>query len=104
MAKAQGQSELRQLRVLATSHRGILNCVAQIKKFDEDVIQKSEDMNSESAPVSSSATVSVTMDRCLEDLFAPYTEKDKYFKQESKVLELAFEDLLAKFHEYQVII
>lgn len=103
MAKAQGTSSLRLLRVLTASHRGIAKCVADLKKFDEDAIQKSDAASSEAAPVSSSATVSVTVERCFEDLFAPYTEKEKYYRAESQVLLSVFEEILLNFHNYQVI-
>jgi hypothetical protein len=102
VARAQGLSVMRQLRVLASTHRAISSTVNLLKKFDEDVIQKSEAANSDYAPVSASATVSIALDRCLEDLFAPYTEKEKYFDQEKKALEQAFADILWKYHNFLV--
>src|SRR5690606_29829577 len=45
-------------------------------------------------------TLSACVDRCMEDMFAPYIENARYINRERQALAKAFTDMLAPFTEY----
>ena len=105
IARAQGFSPLRQLRVLTVSKRAINRCVTALKKFDVDVIQKMDTSSLADLPTTTmtvpSGTVSSTLDRCVDDLFSSHTDKGRYLEFETKVLTGIYTEILSRFKEYQ---
>jgi hypothetical protein len=47
-------------------------------------------------------TVAELLDQCIEDLFVPYTEGDRYIEKEKKSLDELYSSLLLQFNAYHV--
>jgi hypothetical protein len=92
--------------------------VREIRRFDDLVVRPSikgtaEQANAEGASNSdvlfrpsmskdsASATLSACVDRCMEDLFAPYTENSRYLNRERQALTEVFTRILKPFMDYQ---
>ncbi|RKP26286.1 exocyst complex component Sec10-like protein, partial [Syncephalis pseudoplumigaleata] len=100
--RAEAVSDVAFLRVLAACHARAMLTVREIRRFD-DLDASSSDMlfrpsmNKDSA----SATLSACVDRCMEDLFAPYTENGRYLSRERQALTDVFGRILKPFMDYQ---
>jgi len=66
--------------------------------------QKGHSTPSEIAEVGSrkSNTIAELLDQCIEDLFVPYTEGDRYIEKEKKSLNELYSSLLLQFNAYHV--
>lgn len=49
-----------------------------------------------------SNTIAELLDQCIEDLFVPYTEGDRYIEKEKKSLSELYSSLLLQFNAYHV--
>ncbi|KAJ1981881.1 Exocyst complex component 5 [Dimargaris xerosporica] len=120
---AEKDSQLAYLRILAMFHLCAGQLVAQLKQFDQDVIMPflaSDDASNGPAATShggnrmptmalsatmllgtqSAASFSVTLGRCMDDLFVPYIENERYVDVETRFLMAAFQTTVAKFLGY----
>ncbi|KAJ1658543.1 Exocyst complex component 5 [Dispira simplex] len=115
-------SQLAYLRVLAASHAATKQLVQELQQFDQEVMapfisaQQQEDGALESSPggkpytsiaystillgTQSAASFSITLDRCMDDLFVPYIENKRYIDAEIRFLLAAFQTTLARFLGY----
>jgi hypothetical protein len=91
-------SHLAFLRSLASSHAETVRLVESLKSYCENEI-KLASSNSSTASIwtSSSQSLSASIDRCLDDLFVPYTEGDRYIKREQQALNEIFGSIVSSF-------
>ncbi|CAM0136693.1 Exocyst complex component 5 [Umbelopsis sp. WA50703] len=91
-------SHLAFLRSLASSHAETVRLVESLKSYCENEI-KLASSNSSTASIwtSSSQSLSASIDRCLDDLFVPYTEGDRYIKREQQALNDIFGSIVSSF-------
>ncbi|KAI9596433.1 exocyst complex component Sec10-like protein, partial [Syncephalis fuscata] len=116
--RAETLSGLAFLRVLAACHARAMMTVREIRRFDDMVVRPSIKGSAEQAHAegvsssdalfrpsmnknSASATLSACVDRCMEDLFAPYTENNRYLNRERQALSEVFTRILKPFMDYQ---
>ncbi|KAI8051452.1 exocyst complex component Sec10-like protein [Syncephalis plumigaleata] len=116
--RAESVSNVAFLRILAACHARTMVTVREIRRFDDLVVRPSikgtaEQANAEGASNSdvlfrpsmskdsASATLSACVDRCMEDLFAPYTENNRYLNRERQALTEVFTRILKPFMDYQ---
>ncbi|KAJ1981313.1 Exocyst complex component 5 [Dimargaris verticillata] len=120
---AEKDSQLAYLRILAMFHLCAGQLVSQLKHFDQDVIMPfltSDDAGNGSSATSNSgnrmptmalsttmllgtqsaASFSVTLGRCMDDLFVPYIENERYVDVETRFLMAVFQTTVAKFLGY----
>ncbi|KAG0242345.1 Exocyst complex component 5, partial [Actinomortierella wolfii] len=102
LEKAQEKSTLAYLRTLSSIHEATVSLVKDLK-LCEDAFKTSGSSNTIKGSNMSGATqpLSQTLDRCLEDLFVPYLEGDRYMKMELQSLCEIYDNMLAKFTAYQ---
>ncbi|RKP09744.1 exocyst complex protein [Thamnocephalis sphaerospora] len=114
--RAEAVSGLAFLRFLASSHARAVASVKAIRRFDDRVVRPSIKGSAEqdgegaslngglkpaAAKDTASATLSACVDRCMEDLFAPYIENGRYLNRERQALSDVFARILKPFVEYQ---
>ncbi|KAG0270149.1 Exocyst complex component 5 [Actinomortierella ambigua] len=103
LERAQEKSSLAYLRTLSSIHEATVALVKDLKKC-EDAFKTSGTSSAVKGSNMSGATqpLSQTLDRCLEDLFVPYLEGDRYMKKELQSLCEIYDNMLAKFTAYQL--
>jgi hypothetical protein len=79
-----------------------MELVGDLKSLD--MRQKGNATPSEIAEAGSrkSNTIAELLDQCIEDLFVPYTEGDRYIEKEKKSLNELYSSLLLQFNAYHV--
>src|ERR1051325_2351006 len=102
LTHAENDSTLAYLRSLAAVYTATLELVGDLKSVD--MRQKGNATPSEIAEAGSrkSNTIAELLDQCIEDLFVPYTEGDRYIEKEKKSLSELYSSLLLQFNAYHV--
>ncbi|KAI8579596.1 hypothetical protein K450DRAFT_241761 [Umbelopsis ramanniana AG] len=89
-------SHLAFLRTLASTHAETVRLVESLKSFCDNEMKLAS--SKESSPNwNSSQSLSASIDRCMEDLFVPYTEGDRYMKREQQALYEIFGSIISSF-------
>ncbi|KAI9142981.1 exocyst complex component Sec10-like protein [Paraphysoderma sedebokerense] len=103
------KSSLTYLRLLALAHRATADLVKDISDFDTYEIKSKQQAHNTSAlsPLfgdstsnNSSASLTVTVQRCMDELFMPFTENNRYIEKESQNLQAGLENALNGFTNY----
>lgn len=83
------------LRTLASTHAETKRLIENLKFYcDKEVsLKDAADVNG----LVTSASPEETLDRCMDDLFVPYTEGDRYIKQETESLSELFGKIVSEF-------
>lgn len=102
LERAQSKSTLAYLRTLLSIHEHTIVLVNDLKKC-EDTLKIGVNTNIKGSNVSvTTQPLAQTLDRCLDDLFVPYLEGDRYLEKELQSLCEVYDTMLAKFTAYQV--
>jgi len=101
---AESDSTLAYLRSLAAVRVSTMKLVDDLKSLDMRQRGVSNATPSEIAEEGTrkSNTVAELLDQCIEDLFVPYTEGDRYIEKEKKSLNELYSSLLLQFNAYHV--
>ncbi|RUS21835.1 exocyst complex component Sec10-like protein [Endogone sp. FLAS-F59071] len=94
LQRAEKQSHLAYLRTLASTHAETARLVDSLKTYCE---KETRLFVAVDTTVSSAPSIAVTLDRCFEDLFVPYTEGDRYVDRERQGLVEVFTAALSGF-------
>jgi hypothetical protein len=89
-------SHLAFLRTLASTHAETVRLVENLKSYCDNDIKLASSKDSTSS-WNSSQSLSASIDRCMEDLFVPYTEGDRYMKREQQALYEIFGSIISSF-------
>ncbi|GJJ74784.1 exocyst complex component 5 [Entomortierella parvispora] len=102
LERAQSKSTLAYLRTLLSIHEHTIILVNDLKKC-EDTLKIGVNTNIKGSNVSvTTQPLAQTLDRCLDDLFVPYLEGDRYLEKELQSLCEVYDTMLAKFTAYQL--
>ncbi|KAG0344603.1 Exocyst complex component 5 [Podila humilis] len=102
LERAQAKSTLAYLRTLSSIHEHTVLLVSDLKKC-EDTLKVGVNSNVKGSNVSvTTQPLSLTLDRCLDDLFVPFLEGPRYLKKEVDSLCETYDSMLAKFTAYQL--
>ncbi|KAF9430816.1 Exocyst complex component 5 [Podila epigama] len=102
LERAQSQSTLAYLRTLSAIHEHTVLLVNDLKKC-EDTLKVGINTTIKGSNISvTTQPLSQTLDRCLDDLFVPFLEGDRYMKKEIQSLCETYDFMLAKFTAYQL--
>ncbi|KAI8368784.1 exocyst complex component Sec10-like protein [Blakeslea trispora] len=95
LSKAKRISPLAYLRTLASTHAETKRLIENLKFYcDKEVsLKDAADING----LVTSASPDETLDRCMDDLFVPYTEGDRYLKKEIEALNELFGKIVSEF-------
>lgn len=95
MSKSQKYSHLAYLRTLASTHAETKRLIENLKFYcDKEVsLKDATDVNG----LVTSASLDETLDRCMDDLFVPYTEGDRYLQKEIESLSELFGNIVSEF-------
>ncbi|KAI9013349.1 exocyst complex component Sec10-like protein [Phycomyces nitens] len=98
LIKAEKMSNLAYLRVLVSTHAETKRLIENLKFYcdKEASFVNSVDANGLVASVS----LDQTLDRCMADLFVPYTEGERYLTRERLTLNELFGSIVAEFLNY----
>ncbi|OZJ07024.1 hypothetical protein BZG36_00227 [Bifiguratus adelaidae] len=94
VSRAEKSSSIAYLRTLASTHAETAAFVDSLKRYCEEEAKKF--FTSASANASSPSLAS-TLDRCMDDLFVPYIEGDRYLKRETQALTEVFQQCIHSF-------
>ncbi|RIA92225.1 exocyst complex component Sec10-like protein [Glomus cerebriforme] len=102
LTHAENDSTLAYLRSLAATYTATTELVNDLKGLD--MRQKGNSTPSKIIEEGSrkSNTVAELLDQCIEDLFVPYTEGDRYIEKEKKSLNELYSSLLLQFNAYHI--
>lgn len=90
------------LRTLSSIHEHTVLLVNDLKKC-EDTLKVGTNANVKGSNISvTTQPLSQTLDRCLDDLFVPFLEGDRYIEKELQSLCETYDFMLAKFTAYQL--
>ncbi|KAF9357950.1 Exocyst complex component 5 [Mortierella sp. NVP85] len=102
LERAQAKSTLAYLRTLASIHEQTILLVEDLKKC-EDTLKTGSNASVEGSNISATTQpLAQTLDRCLDDLFVPYLEGERYLEKELQSLCEIYDSMLAKFTAYQL--
>lgn len=95
LTKSKRYSHLAYLRTLASTHAETKRLIENLKFYcDKEVsLKDAADVNG----LVTSASPDETLDRCMDDLFVPYTEGDRYVKKEIENLSELFGKIVSEF-------
>ncbi|GAA5804381.1 hypothetical protein HPULCUR_009869 [Helicostylum pulchrum] len=95
LSKSKKYSHLAYLRTLASTHAETKRLIENLKFYcDKEVsLKDAVDANG----LVTSASPDETLDRCMDDLFVPYTEGDRYLKKEIESLHELFGKIVSEF-------
>ncbi|KAL4211157.1 exocyst complex component Sec10 [Rhizopus microsporus] len=95
LSRSEKCSHLAYLRTLASTHAETKRLIENLKFYcDKEVpLKDSTDING----LASSASPDETLDRCMDDLFVPYTEGGRYLKKEEESLHELFGNIVSEF-------
>ncbi|KAL0087343.1 exocyst complex component Sec10-domain-containing protein [Phycomyces blakesleeanus] len=98
LMKAERMSNLAYLRMLASTHAETKRLIENLKFYcdKEASFVNSVDANGLVASIS----LDQTLDRCMADLFVPYTEGERYLTRERLTLNELFGSIVAEFLSY----
>ncbi|KAI8988471.1 exocyst complex component Sec10-domain-containing protein [Mycotypha africana] len=95
LTRAEGYSHLAYLRTLASTHAETKRLIENLKFYcDKEVSLKD---TADVKGLVASASPDETLDRCMDDLFVPYTEGNRYIKKEVECLIELFGQIIADF-------
>lgn len=102
---AENNSTLAYLRSLAAVHAATKELVKDLKTIDMRQKGTSGLKPSETSDESShkNSNIVEVLEQCIEDLFVPYTEGDRYIEKEKKSLGELYSSLLLQFAAYHVL-
>ncbi|GET01528.1 exocyst complex component Sec10 [Rhizophagus clarus] len=102
LTHAENDSTLAYLRSLTSVYTVTKDLVDDLKSLD--MRQKRNVTSSQTAEEGSrkSNTIAELLDQCIEDLFIPYTEGDRYIEKEKKSLSELYSSLLLQFNAYHI--
>ncbi len=102
LTHAENDSTLAYLRSLTAVYTATTELVDDLKSLD--MKQKKNVTPSKIAEEGSrkNNTIAELLDQCIEDLFVPYTEGDRYIEKEKKSLNELYSSLLLQFNAYHV--
>ncbi|KAF9958913.1 Exocyst complex component 5 [Modicella reniformis] len=102
LERAQAKSTLAYLRTLASINEQTILLVEDLKKC-EDTLKAGINASVKGSNVSvTTQPLAQTLDRCLDDLFVPYLEGERYLEKELQSLSEIYDSMLAKFTAYQL--
>ncbi|KAF9582414.1 Exocyst complex component 5 [Lunasporangiospora selenospora] len=102
LERAQAKSTLAYLRTLHSIHEHTIILVEDLKKCEE-TLKLGINANIKGSNVSmTTPPLSQTLDRCLDDLFVPYLEGNRYLEKELNSLCEIYDSKLEKFTAYQL--
>ncbi|KAG0027235.1 Exocyst complex component 5 [Podila clonocystis] len=102
LERAQAKSTLAYLRTLSSIHEHTVLLVNDLKKC-EDTLKVGINAHVKGSNISvTTQPLSQTLDRCLDDLFVPFLEGDRYMEKEIQSLCETYDFMLAKFTAYQL--
>lgn len=95
LSRSQKYSHLAYLRTLASTHAETKRLIENLKFYcDKEVsLKDAADVNG----LVTSASPDETLDRCMDDLFVPYTEGDRYLRKEVESLSELFGNIVSEF-------
>ncbi|KAI8095157.1 exocyst complex component Sec10-like protein [Thamnidium elegans] len=95
LSKSKKYSHLAYLRTLASTHAETKRLIENLKFYcdKEASLKDAVDANG----LVTSASPDETLDRCMDDLFVPYTEGDRYLKKEIESLHELFGKIVSEF-------
>lgn len=100
MSRAERYSQLAYLRTLSSTHAETKRLVENLKFYcsKEVSLNSTADMSG----LVTAASPEEALDRCMNDLFVPYTESDRYLSREKLSLNELFGRIIAEFLSYMV--
>ncbi|KAG0312305.1 Exocyst complex component 5 [Linnemannia gamsii] len=102
LERSQAKSTLAYLRTLLSIHEHTILLVNDLKMC-EDTLKVGINANVKGSNISvTTQPLSQTLDRCLDDLFVPFLEGDRYLEKELQSLCEIYDSMLAKFTAYQL--
>ncbi|KAH7052614.1 exocyst complex protein [Linnemannia elongata] len=102
LERSQAKSTLAYLRTLLSIHEHTIHLVKDLKMC-EDTLKVGINANVKGSNISvTTQPLSQTLDRCLDDLFVPFLEGDRYLEKELQSLCEIYDSMLAKFTAYQL--
>ncbi|KAF9132469.1 Exocyst complex component 5 [Mortierella sp. 14UC] len=102
LERSQAKSTLAYLRTLLSIHEHTILLVKDLKTC-EDTLKVGINANVKGSNISvTTQPLSQTLDRCLDDLFVPFLEGDRYLEKELQSLCEVYDSMLAKFTAYQL--
>lgn len=95
LSRSKRYSHLAYLRTLASTHAETKRLIENLKFYcDKEVsLKDAVDANG----FVTSASPDETLDRCMDDLFVPYTEGDRYISKEIECLSELFGKIVSEF-------
>ncbi|KAG0169430.1 Exocyst complex component 5 [Apophysomyces sp. BC1034] len=98
LSRTEEHSHLAYLRTLASTHAETKRLVENLKFYcDKQVSLKN---SSDVSGLVSTISPDETLDRCMDDLFVPYTEGERYLTREESALKELFGRIIAEFLSY----
>ncbi|KAI8063627.1 exocyst complex component Sec10-like protein [Gongronella butleri] len=95
LPQAQRISNLAYLRTLSSMHAATKRLVDSLKAYCEKELTESSAMDE--SRLASAQSVDETLYRCMNDLFVPYTEGNRYLSKEQVCLNELFGSIVAEF-------
>lgn len=97
LSNGESVSHLAFLRILASTHSETVRLVDNLKSYCDHEIKQASSGGDSASSFNSSQSLSASIDRCMEDLFVPYTEGDRYMKREQQALYEIFGSIISSF-------
>ena len=88
------------LRTLASTHAETKRLVENLKFYCDKEAKLTD--AADASGLLTSASPEEALDRCMSDLFVPYTEADRYLSREKLALNELFGRIVAEFLNYMV--
>ncbi|KAL1927727.1 hypothetical protein VTP01DRAFT_3548 [Rhizomucor pusillus] len=98
LSRAEEHSQLAYLRTLASIHAETRRLVDNLKFYCSKEVSLTQ--ATDVSGLVSSVSPDETLDRCMGDLFVPYTEGDRYLVREKRALNELFGRIIAEFLNY----
>ncbi|KAI8149998.1 exocyst complex component Sec10-like protein [Fennellomyces sp. T-0311] len=98
LSRAQRYSHLAYLRTLASTHAETKRLVDNLKFYCDKEAKLTD--AADATGLLTSASPEEALDRCMNDLFVPYTEADRYLEREKLALNELFGRIIAEFLNY----
>ncbi|KAG2221177.1 hypothetical protein INT45_007754 [Circinella minor] len=98
LSRAERYSHLAYLRTLASTHAETKRLVDNLKFYCDKEAKLTD--AADASGLLTSASPEEALDRCMNDLFVPYTEADRYLSREKLALNELFGRIIAEFLNY----
>ncbi|GAA5810506.1 hypothetical protein MFLAVUS_003928 [Mucor flavus] len=95
LSKSKKYSHLAYLRTLASTHAETKRLIENLKFYCDKEVSLKDAVDANGLVTSTSPDE--TLDRCMDDLFVPYTEGDRYLKKEIESLHELFGKIVSEF-------